>query len=82
MLHSYHCLVFVVAISLFYLQYLTHFVYFYPTFFLIGVIYFAYLQAFYLPDHTNNETRFVQNLNPCLIALSSIGFCMSLIYPL
>ena len=78
----YHCLAFAVAVSLFYIQYLTHFVYFYPTFFLMGVIYFTYLQAFYLPDHTNNETRFVYYLNLCLIALSSIGFCTSLIYPL
>ncbi len=78
----YHCLAFAVAVSLFYIQYLTHFVYFYPTFFLMGVIYFTYLQAFYLPDHTNNEARFVYYLNLCLIALSSIGFCTSLIYPL
>ena len=77
----YHCLALAGVISLFYIQYLTHFVYFYPTFFLIGVTYFAYLQIFYLPDHTNNQTRFVYYLNLCLVTLFSIGFCMSLIYP-
>ena len=49
MLLLYHCLALAIVISLFYIQYLTHFVYFYPTFFLIGVICFAYLQIFYLP---------------------------------
>ena len=77
---SYHCLAFAVVISLFYVQYLTHFVYFYQTLFLIGVICFTCLQIFYLPDHTNNETKFVYYLNLCLLILSSIGFCMSLIY--
>ena len=79
---SYHFLALTLVISLLYMQYLTQLVYAYPTFFLIAVIYLAYLQVFYLPTHTNNETRFVVKLNPALLTLSIIAFCMSLVYNL